>query len=60
MLGRPSDVRSGGRQGGEVWSYRYDAIFCTWFQVSVIDDRVSSAAYGPDPMCDRDGDRRKG
>jgi hypothetical protein len=51
-LGRPSDRRSGGWQGGEVWSYRYDAIFCQWFQVSVIGGRVRDAAYGPDPLCD--------
>jgi hypothetical protein len=52
-LGRPTDVRSGGRQGGQVWSYRYDYTFCQWFQVSVIDDRVRDASYGPDPLCDR-------
>ena len=51
-LGTPSHRRSGGRQGGEVWSYRYDAVFCRWFQVSVKGGRVSDAAYGPDPMCD--------
>lgn len=58
-LGRPSDRRSGGWQGGEVWSYRYDAVFCQWFQVSVIDGRVRDAAYAPDPMCDR-GDNNRG
>jgi hypothetical protein len=51
-LGSPSDRRSGGRQGGEVWSYRYDAVFCQWFQVSVKGGRVSDTSYGPDPMCD--------
>lgn len=51
-LGRPSDVRSGGWQGGEVWSYRYDAIFCQWWQASVIDGRVRDTAYAPDPMCE--------
>ena len=51
-LGRPSHVRSGGRQGGEVWSYRYNWTFCAWFQVSVIDGRVHDAAYAADPTCD--------
>jgi hypothetical protein len=51
-LGRPSDRRGGGWQGGEVWSYRYEAVFCQWFQVSVKDGRVTSAGYGPDPLCD--------
>jgi hypothetical protein len=54
-LGRPSDRRSGGWQGGEVWSWRYDAIFCQWFMVSVTDQGVvKDTAYGPDPLCDDD------
>jgi hypothetical protein len=53
-LGRPAERRSGGRQGGEVWSYRYDAVFCQWFQVSVKGGRVTDMAYGPDPLCDVD------
>jgi hypothetical protein len=53
-LGTPSHRRSGGRQGGEVWSYRYDAVFCQWFQVSVKGGRVSGTGYGPDPLCDVD------
>ena len=51
-LGRPSHTRGGGWQGGEVWSYRYDAIFCQWFQVSMIDGVVRAPAYGPDPICE--------
>jgi len=51
-IGRPAHIRSGGRQGGEVWSYRYDWTFCQWFQVSVIDGLVRDAAYAPDPLCD--------
>jgi hypothetical protein len=53
-LGRPSERRSGGRQGGEVWSYRYDAVFCQWFQVSVHGSQVTSTGYAPDPLCDID------
>ena len=55
-LGRPSHVRHGGWQGGEVWSWRYEAIFCQWFEVSVKDGRVVDAAYSPDPLCDVGGD----
>lgn len=55
LIGRPAARRPGGWPGGEVWSWRYDAIFCQWFQVSLNDaGRVTSAAYGPDPLCDRD------
>jgi hypothetical protein len=59
-LGRPSDRRGGGWQGGEVWSYRYDAVFCQWFQVSMIDGKVRDPAYLPDPLCDSDDDERIG
>lgn len=58
-LGRPGEVRSGGRQGGQVWSWRIDSPFCLWFQVGVGDDgRVTDAVFSPDPLCDaRDDDR---
>lgn len=53
-LGRPAERWRGGRQGGEVWSWRYDTpLICQWFQVSVDDaGRVTSAGYAPDPLCD--------
>ncbi len=57
-LGTPSHRRSGGWQGGEVWSYRYQATFCQWFQVSVVEGKVRDAAYAPDPACDIDDSRR--
>lgn len=57
-FGRPAERRGGGWQPGEVWSYRYDAWGCLWFQVSVVDGRVSGAGIGPDPMCDTGGDDR--
>jgi hypothetical protein len=58
-IGRPSEKRGGGWQPGEVWSYRYDAIFCQWFQVSVVNGQVRDAGYGPDPLCEvgKDDDR---
>ena len=52
-LGRPGERRSGGRQGGEVWSYRYPNNDCLWFQVSLDDEgRVLSGTYGNDPRCE--------
>lgn len=59
-LGRPGERRSGGWQGGEVWSWRYDNPFCLWFQVSIGDDgRVRDGAFGPDPMCDFNDDEAR-
>lgn len=57
-LGRPGEVRSGGWQGGQVWSWRFDTHLCLWFQVSLGDDGlVRDGAFGPDPICDDDGER---
>lgn len=57
-FGRPAEKRSGGRQGGEVWSYRYDAWGCFWYQVSVADGQVRSASPGIDPLCDVGNDSK--
>jgi hypothetical protein len=53
-LGRPGEVRGGGWQGGQVWSWRYPTNECFWFQVSVMDDGKlrDGGAYGIDPRCD--------
>ena len=51
-LGRPAEQRTGWRGVGEVWSYRYDGVFCRWFQVWLVDERVREGAYAPDPLCD--------
>ncbi len=56
QLGRPSEARTGWRGVGEVWSYRYDALFCRWFQVWLVEGRVREASYAADPMCE---DRRR-
>jgi hypothetical protein len=53
-LGRPSE-RRGAFRGRELWQYRYEAIFCQWFVVTMNPDRrVRDAGYVPDPMCDAD------
>jgi hypothetical protein len=53
-LGRPGEVRGGGWQGGQVWSWRYPTNECFWFQVSVLDDGKlrDGGAIGIDPRCD--------
>jgi hypothetical protein len=51
-LGTPSERQPIPRQRLEVWSYRYEAIFCQWFQVEVgFDGVVKQTGYGPDPLC---------
>ena len=52
QLGRPAQTRVGWRGVGEVWSYRYESLFCRWFQVWLVDGRVREAAYASDPMCE--------
>lgn len=58
-LGRPGERRSGGWQGGEVWSWRYPTNDCLWFQIAIGDDgRVrDGGSYGIDPTCDAPSDR---
>lgn len=52
-IGRPSDVRTLGFQQRQLWSYRYEGPFCTWFQVGLDrGDTVVDTGYGPDPRCD--------
>ena len=52
LLGRPSEARTGWRGVGEVWSYRYHALFCRWFQIWLVEGRVREASYAVDPSCD--------
>ena len=54
-LGRPGEVRGGGWQGGQVWSWRYlnNPEQCLWYQVSILDSGKlrDGGAYGTDPRC---------
>ncbi|MBC7938637.1 MAG: hypothetical protein H7Z19_02550 [Chitinophagaceae bacterium] len=53
-IGTPGDRRSGGRQGGEIWSWRYATNECLWFRVSIGDDGLSrDGGFYPDPVCDQ-------
>lgn len=56
-LGRPSETARIWR-GAELWSYRYDAIFCRWFVITLEPDGggVRDAGYLPDPACDASRD----
>lgn len=57
-LGTPGQRRSGGWQGGQVWSWRYPTYDCLWFQVSVNDQgRALDGAFLPDPVCEDQLDR---
>ena len=55
-LGRPGEVRGGGWQGGQVWSWRYPNVpeQCLWYQVSILEGGKlrDGGAYGTDPRCD--------
>jgi hypothetical protein len=53
-LGTPGERRGGGRQGGEIWSWRYQTNECLWFRVSIGDDLlVRDGGFYPDPTCDK-------
>jgi hypothetical protein len=58
-MGRPGEVRGGGWQGGQVWSYRYPTNECLWYQVSILDSGLlrDGGSYGIDPRCDAPSDR---
>ena len=59
-IGHPSDVKTLGWQKRMLWSYRYDAVFCLWYQVSFNTQwDVVETGYGPDPMCDAGGERER-
>jgi len=55
-IGHPSAAQWLGFQKRMLWSYRYDAPFCIWYQVSFNTNwQVVDTGYGPDPICDHDG-----
>ncbi len=53
-VGPPVSTFSIGRQGIQVWNYRYQTNDCLWFQVSIrdADGRVAETTRGIDPACD--------
>ena len=59
-IGQPGERRSGGRQGGEVWSWRFATNDCLWYQALVGDDgRVRDGIFAIDPRCDGPSDARE-
>lgn len=59
-MGPPVSTFSIGRQGIQVWNYRYETNDCLWFQVSIrdADGRVAETTRGMDPACDMPNDPR--
>ena len=52
-LGRPSEQSRLGWQRQAVWSYRFETLFCRWFQVGIDESgRVADTGYSPDPLCE--------
>ena len=54
-LGRPSATSMAGWHELQiVWSYRYETMFCQWFQVGIDPQKgtVIDSGYYPDPICD--------
>lgn len=54
-LGRPSATGMVGWHRLQlVWSYRYETMFCQWFQVGIDPQQgtVIDSGYYPDPLCD--------
>lgn len=52
-LGRPSEQSKLGWQHQTVWSYRYETLFCQWFQIGIDEaGRVVDTGYYPDPLCE--------
>lgn len=52
-LGRPSHTSYIQWQKLVLWSYRYDAVFCQWFNVGFnAQGKVADLGYTPDPLCD--------
>lgn len=56
-LGRPSEQSRLSLQRLTVWSYRYETLFCQWFQVGIDEaGHVTDTNYLPDPLCAIDSD----
>lgn len=60
-MGPPVSTFPIGRQGIQVWNYRYQTNDCLWFQVAIRDSdgRVADTTRGMDPVCDAPNDARQ-
>ncbi len=58
LIGRSFEVASLARDRGEVWSYRFESVFCEWFQIEFSKEmRVRSKGMGIPPECSFDDAR---
>ncbi len=58
LIGRSFEVASLARDRGEVWSYRFESVFCEWFQIEFSNEkRVRSKGMGIPPECSFDDAR---
>jgi hypothetical protein len=57
-IGPPAHRRPTGRDGAQVWSWRYPTFECRWFQADIdAGGRFAGGSYAIDPMCDDRGDK---
>ncbi len=58
LIGRSFEFTSLARDRGEVWSYRFESVFCEWFQIEFSKERiVRSKGMGIPPECSFDDAR---
>lgn len=58
LIGRSFEVRSLARHRGEVWSYRFESVFCEWFEIEFTQEgAVRSKGMGIPPECSFDDAR---
>ena len=54
-IGRPSTIWRVGLRNQDIWSYRYESLFCQWFTVGMgPEGKVVDTGYGIDPQCKND------
>ena len=58
LIGRSFEVRPLARNRGEIWSYRFESVFCEWFEIEFTQEgTVRSKGMGIPPECSFDDAR---
>lgn len=58
LIGQSFEINSLARDRGEVWSYRFESVFCEWFQIEFSKEGiVRSKGMGIPPECSFDDAR---
>lgn len=58
LIGRSFEIKSLARNRGEVWSYRFESVFCEWFEIEFTQEgTVRSKGMGIPPECSFDDAR---